>query len=120
EAGRRSPDASLANAVAAVRGAVGDRPADDLLDAFADAFPGVEPPEDARLEDLFLVHLANENPAADPLRPLVDEGELPPDELAAAIAALEARLGSVVVSGGPESAATDAEPGRPSGAPVSL
>ena len=89
EAARRRPEAALATAVPVVRDSVGARKADALLDAFADAFPGVEPPADLRLEDLLLVHLANANPAAAPLRPLVDETDLPADDLAATVAAIE-------------------------------
>jgi pimeloyl-ACP methyl ester carboxylesterase/glycosidase len=111
EAARRRPENALGNAIPAVRKAVGSREADDLLRDFAVAFPGVEQPADARLEDLLLVHLANANPAAAPLRDLVDERGLPADDLNATIAALEDHLSTVRVdtaagadgAGGPSS-----------------
>ena len=49
---------------------------DRLLDRFAAAFPGVGPepePALARLEELLLTRVANENPAIGPLRELVDD-----------------------------------------------
>ena len=88
-AARRRPEVAIGAALPAVREAVGTKPAGELLGTFAAAFPGVDRTAPARLEDLLLVHLANTNPAATPLRELVDEGVLPPDRLAAAIAALE-------------------------------
>ncbi|HUQ78334.1 MAG TPA: serine hydrolase [Patescibacteria group bacterium] len=97
EAARRRPAAALAEAVPAVREALGTREADTLLREFADAFPGVEKPADLRLEDLLLVHLANANPAAAPLVELVDESVLPAETLAAAIQALERHQASLPI-----------------------
>ncbi len=97
EAARRRPAAALAAAVPAVRKSLGTRQADALLREFAEAFPGVEKPAGLRLEDLLLVHLANNNPAAAPLKTLVDEGVLPAETLAAAIAALERHQASLPI-----------------------
>jgi glycosidase len=89
EAARRRPEVALGAALPAVRKEAGPRPASGLLKAFAEAFPGIDEEAAARLEDLVLVHLANTNPAAGPLRDLVDEGVLPAASLAAAIRAVE-------------------------------
>ncbi|HEY3163991.1 MAG TPA: hypothetical protein VGJ71_06495, partial [Candidatus Limnocylindrales bacterium] len=86
---RRQPDADFSKALPAVRKEVGARKADALLGEFSEAFPGVDDPAPARLEDLLLIHLANDNPAATPLRSLVDERVLPAPSLKAAIRALE-------------------------------
>ena len=62
----------------AVEEAVGEPVLDDLLDAVADEFPDVDDrPAPVRLEELLLVRVANENPAARPLRDLVDDAPLP-------------------------------------------
>ena len=98
-ASRRQPEVAMVSALPAVRSAVGARPAGDLLRTFATKFPGVEPDAAARLEDLLLVHLANANPAASPLRDLVDESVLPERRLREAIAALDRHLGSVAIDG---------------------
>ncbi|HET7704153.1 MAG TPA: alpha-amylase family glycosyl hydrolase, partial [Candidatus Limnocylindrales bacterium] len=108
EAARRRPEAALATAVPVVRDSVGAKQTDALLDAFADAFPGVEPPADLRLEDLLLVHLANANPAAAPLRSLVDETDLPADDLAATVQAIERHQAGAVLDDGTEAAGTGA------------
>ena len=94
-AASRQPDVAIGKALPAVREAVGARPASQLLTTFARSFPGVDPDAAARLEDLLLVHLANDNPAARPLRDLVDERVLPADRLMAAIAAIERHQASV-------------------------
>jgi glycosidase len=100
EAARRQPDVGIEAALPSVRQTVGARSTTTLLRTFADAFPGIDAPAAARLEDLLLVHLANVNPAAGPLQPLVDEGVLPRRTLTAALAALEARLAATRITDG--------------------
>ena len=59
--------------------ALGEPAADAVLDAFEHEFPDVTDAADpVRLEELLLVRLANENPAARPLRALVDDARSPP------------------------------------------
>jgi pimeloyl-ACP methyl ester carboxylesterase/glycosidase len=99
EAARRRPETSLASAVPAVEEAVGPSKADGLLSDFASAFPGVEKPPEQRLEDLLLVHLANDNPAAEPLRDLVNDSGLPAATLARTIEAVERHLGAASLDG---------------------
>ena len=56
----------------------------------AHEFPDVDArPTPARLEELLLIRVANENPAARPLRALVDDTPLVPPRRDAAIAAVE-------------------------------
>jgi len=102
EAARRQPDVGIDAALPSVRETVGTRQTTALLRAFADAFPGIDESAAARLEDLLLVHLANVNPAAEPLHDLVDESDLPPRALNETLRALEGRLAATRVSGGPE------------------
>ncbi len=99
-AARRQPEAAIGAALPAVREAVGPRPTTALLQSFAGAFPGVDQTPPARLEDLVLVHLANVNPAAAPLRELVDDRGLPATSLAAAIRALERHGATLVIGDG--------------------
>ncbi len=99
EAARRQPAAALSAALPSVRKAVGPRRTDALLGEFAEAFPGVDRPAPARLEDLILVHLANVNPAAAPLRELVDDRGLPARSLTATIDALERHQASIALEG---------------------
>ena len=99
ETARRQPAAAISAALPTVRAAVGARRTNALLGDFASAFPGIEDPAPARLEDLLLVHLANTNPAAAPLRELVDERVLPSPSLAATITALERHQAGVVLEG---------------------
>jgi glycosidase len=84
---------SMAAALDAVRSRVGPVETERLLDAFAQAFPGVGPdpePPLVRLEELLLTRIANENPALGPLRELVDDRILAEgSRYEAAIAALE-------------------------------
>ncbi len=67
-----------AEAMTALQTRLGDDGA-HLLDRFGDEFPAPdarpEPPE-MRLEELLLIRVANENPAAAPIRELVDDREL--------------------------------------------
>ncbi|HET9615388.1 MAG TPA: alpha-amylase family glycosyl hydrolase, partial [Candidatus Limnocylindrales bacterium] len=101
EAARRQPELAIGAALPAVRQAVGPRPTTRLLGSFAAAFPGVDRDAADRLEDLVLVHLANVNPAAEPLRELVDEGVLPAGALTAALAAIEERETALRIEGAP-------------------
>ena len=97
EVARRQPGAAIAAALPSVRAEVGPRRAGRLLDAFASSFPGIGDAEPDRLEDLLLVHLANGNPAAAPLRELVDDRGLPRPSLAAAMLAIERHQAGVVL-----------------------
>ena len=74
----------------AVEGVVGEPLLDDLLDAVAVEFPDVDDrPAPGRLEELLLLRLANENPAARPLRALVDDAALPSQPRSETLSALE-------------------------------
>ncbi|HYH92312.1 MAG TPA: alpha-amylase family glycosyl hydrolase, partial [Candidatus Saccharimonadales bacterium] len=86
---KRRPEAGMTPTLASVRSAVGSRPTTDLLTSFARRYPGVGHRGEVRLEDLLLVQLANDNPAARPLRDLVDSSALPDETLRAAMAAIE-------------------------------
>jgi glycosidase len=96
KAGELVPPAAMAPSTDAVEATVGEPALDDLLDAVGDEFPDVDArPEPVRLEELLLVRIANENPAARPLRDLVDDSPLPADERAETMAALEAYQGAL-------------------------
>ena len=85
------PPTAMAVTAEAVRDSMGEPRLDGLLSAVGDEFPDLEDdPEPVRLEELLLVRLANENPAARPLRVLVDDSPLPEADRIAAIASLEA------------------------------
>jgi glycosidase len=85
------PAASMDAAAVAVEEALGDEDVAELLDVVGDEFPDVlGATEPVRLEELLLVRVANENPAARPLRPLVDDSPLPREERDASMAALQA------------------------------
>jgi glycosidase len=74
-----------------IAGTVGERELGSLLDAVGAEFPDVESePRPARLEELLLVRVANENPAARPLRDLIDDTPLPTRPRTKALAAVEA------------------------------
>ena len=90
-AGELEPAAAMPATVKAVESAVGGTMLTDLLAAVADEFPDAadRPPPD-RLEELLLLRLANENPAARPLRVLIDDSPLPNEERDAALTSLEA------------------------------
>ncbi len=80
----------------AIGEALGARRADRLLGAVGGEFPDVaEAPAPARLEELLLIRVANENPAARPLQVLVDDTPLPRSDRAAAMAAVEAYQGAL-------------------------
>ncbi len=103
-AARRRPESAFGAALPAVRGEVGSRPTTTLLRSFAGAFPGVDEGAPARLEDLVLVHLANDNPAVAPLRELVDDRGLPATSLAAVIRALERHQATLTIDDGGDTA----------------
>ena len=85
------PTAGMPASTSAVGEALGDEDLAELLDAVAGEFPDVEDAtEPVRLEELLLVRIANENPAARPLWPLVDDSPLPREERDASMLALEA------------------------------
>jgi len=68
--------AAMAHALDGVRARLGASETGRLLDRFAAEFPGTGPepePPVARLEELLLTRIANENPALGPLRELVDD-----------------------------------------------
>ncbi len=76
EADRRP--GAMAVAVASLDERLG-RDATRLLDRFGEEFPGRGPtpePPPARLEELILIRVANENPAVGPLRELIDDRPL--------------------------------------------
>ncbi|HEU0243152.1 MAG TPA: alpha-amylase family glycosyl hydrolase, partial [Candidatus Limnocylindrales bacterium] len=74
-----------------VEDAVGPEVAIDVLDAVAGEFPDVEDRSTpVRLEELLLIRVANENPAARPLRALVDDAPVEPAQRDAVVAAVEA------------------------------
>ena len=76
---------------AKVRADLGDRRTTTLLDAVAGEFEEVAAaPAPARLEEMLLLRVANENPAARPLRPLINDAPLPRQDHTAAMASLEA------------------------------
>jgi len=90
-AGELEPAAAMSAAIGAVEERVGKQDLDDLLDAVGGEFPDVDgQPEPVRLEEMLLVRVANENPAARPLLDLVDDSPLPAEDRDAAIASLEA------------------------------
>ncbi len=94
------PQASMEVTTQAVTRSLGERRAGALLEAVGGEFPDVEAePGPLRLEELLLVRLANENPAARPLRVLVDDDPLPRTDRGAAIAALEAYQGALAPVG---------------------
>jgi pimeloyl-ACP methyl ester carboxylesterase/glycosidase len=86
---------AVAAALAGVETAVGKRTVDRVLRRLATEF-GPEPDRAEALESLFLLALAGENPAADPIRPLAD-----PEPVAAVsgypevLSALDLELGSL-------------------------
>src|SRR4051794_24081103 len=91
KAAELEPPVGMDPSTEAVEDALGEPRVERLLDAVADEFPDVDgAPEPARLEELMLIRLANENPAARPLRVLVDDAPVPPADRAAAMASLEA------------------------------
>ena len=90
KAAEADPPASMAAAGATVAQVVGKERFDGLLAAVGEEFPDVaaESAPD-RLEELLLVRIANENPAARPLRVLVDDDPLPRGGRDATMRALE-------------------------------
>ncbi len=91
KAGELVPESAMPVTTEVVEATVGEPMLDDVLDAVAEEFPDVDDrPPPGRLEELLLLRLANENPAARPLRDLVDDTPLPADARTKAITALEA------------------------------
>ncbi len=89
------PLTSMSVTTDAIGQALGAKRAERLLGAVGGEFPDVaDAPSAARLEELLLIRVANENPAARPLRVLVDDTPLPRPERTAAMAALEAYQGA--------------------------
>ena len=71
------PATAMDETTAAVEQALGPAVATGVLDAVGGEFPDVEDrPTPVRLEELLLIRVANENPAARPLRALVDDAPL--------------------------------------------
>ncbi len=100
KAGELEPAASMPAAAGAVEETLGEPALDGLLDALADEFPDVAGrPSPGRLEELLLLRIANENPAARPLRDLVDDSPLPDAERNEAMASLEAYHGRLAPIG---------------------
>ncbi len=91
KAGELDPAAAMPAATAAVGETLGEAALGDLLQAVAGEFPDTAGrPDPAQLEAMLLLRLANENPAARPLRDLVDDSPLPGEERDAAMASLDA------------------------------
>jgi hypothetical protein len=85
------PATAMDETTAAVEQALGPAVATGVLDAVGGEFPDVEDrPTPVRLEELLLIRVANENPAARPLRALVDDAPLSPKARDAVVAAVEA------------------------------
>ena len=98
--GELEPAAAMSAAIGAVKDRVGAQHLDALLDAVGGEFPDVDgQPEPVRLEEMLLVRVANENPAARPLLDLVDDSPLPAEDRDAAIASLEAYHAGLVPIG---------------------
>ena len=73
------PESAMDRTADAVAAALGSTQAGGLLDDVGAEFPDVEArPTPVRLEELLLIRVANENPAARPLRSLVDDTPLLP------------------------------------------
>ena len=103
--------------------ALGDEDFAELVDAIGGEFPDVETAtEPVRLEEMLLVRIANENPAARPLLPLVDDSPLPTEERDVPVRAIaeadEAFLSSTTREVQPI-AHVDGEPQRSVGGAVS-
>jgi glycosidase len=94
------PPAAMDVSTEAVEKTVGEPVLEDLLDALGEEFPDVdERPAPVRLEELLLLRIANENPAARPLRDLVDDSPLPSEPRTETITALEAYQGALTPIG---------------------
>ena len=90
-AAEADPAASMAQSASAVEAGLGAHPFGVLVTAVAEEFPDVAAsPVPGRIEELLLVRIANENPAARPLRALVDDDPLPRLQRDGAMRALEA------------------------------
>ena len=84
------PAASMETSAVVVGDTLGDEDFAELVDAVGSEFPDVESAtEPVRLEEMLLVRIANENPAARPLLALVDDSPLPTEERDATMATLE-------------------------------
>ena len=84
------PESGMDLTADAVTAALGAARAGGLLDDVGAEFPDVDArPTPTRLEELLLIRVANENPAARPLRALVDDTPLVPLRRDAAITAVE-------------------------------
>ena len=90
-AGELEPAAAMSAAIDAVEDRVGESDLGALLDAVGGEFPDVDDQSGpVRLEEMLLVRVANENPAARTLLDLIDDAPLPTDARDGAIASLEA------------------------------
>ena len=84
------PPAAMDATGTTLRRDLGAELVDQLLDALGEEFPDVAgAAAPVRLEELLLIRIANENPAARPLRDLVDDSPLPATERATVFSALE-------------------------------
>jgi glycosidase len=82
--------ASMETTAKVVAGDLGEEDLGELLEAVGGEFPDVQrATEVARLEEMLLVRIANENPAARPLWALIDDAPLPREERDGAMASLE-------------------------------
>jgi glycosidase len=90
KAAELQPQASMDATTDAVEQALGEPRTERLLHAVGGEFPDVDgAAEPVRLEELLLIRLANENPAARPLWVLVDDAPIPAGDRDAAMATLE-------------------------------
>src|SRR3954467_14922520 len=100
KAAELEPPAAMDVSTEAVEAALGEPRVVRLLDAVGDEFPDVGgTPGPVRLEELLLIRLANENPAARPLRVLVDDAPVPSKDRDAAMASLETYQASLAPIG---------------------
>jgi glycosidase len=94
------PPSAMSTTGDTVARSVGERELGGLLDAVGAEFPDVEgTPRPARLEELLLVRVANENPAALPLRDLIDDTPLPVRSRTKTLAAVETYQASLAPIG---------------------
>ncbi|HEX5826401.1 MAG TPA: alpha-amylase family glycosyl hydrolase [Candidatus Limnocylindrales bacterium] len=94
------PASAMPDTTVALERALGPEVVTGLLDEVATEFPDVqERPAPARLEELLLIRVANENPAARPLRDLVDDTPLLPPGRDAAVGAVERYQATLPVVG---------------------
>ncbi|MEI7743952.1 MAG: alpha-amylase family glycosyl hydrolase [Chloroflexota bacterium] len=84
------PESAMSATAGMVATDLGTPGYDDLVAAVGEEFPDVAgSPAADRLEEMLLVRIANENPAARPLRPLIDDAPVPREQRDAAMASID-------------------------------